>query len=155
MRLRCRVSSVTIIIIIVIIIISMSFAGSVCLNFLTVQRSSQSSTLQTIIGCRCHTTFQVFLNLRRRGRPTSIVFLLSLAGNLLVLVVILGDRARRTTTNYFLVNLSIADLLGILFMITVVQQKRLSKTLETIGIATRENRAEIYRKEMRILFVRR
>ena len=42
----------------------------------------------------------------------AIVFLLSLTGNLLVLVVVLSNKAMRTTTNYFLVNLSIADLLG-------------------------------------------
>jgi len=42
-----------------------------------------------------------------------LVFLLSLAGNLLVLIVVLSNKAMRTTTNYFLVNLSVADLLGL------------------------------------------
>lgn len=40
------------------------------------------------------------------------VFLLSLAGNGLVLFVVLGNRSMRTTTNYFLLNMSVADLLG-------------------------------------------
>jgi len=43
----------------------------------------------------------------------SAVFLLSLVGNLLVLFVVLSNRAMRTNTNYFLLNLSIADLLGL------------------------------------------
>ena len=41
-----------------------------------------------------------------------VVFLLSLTGNLLVLIVVLSNKAMRTTPNYFLVNLSVADLLG-------------------------------------------
>ena len=40
------------------------------------------------------------------------VFLLALFGNLLVLLVILTTRHMRSLTNYFLLNLSIADLLG-------------------------------------------
>jgi len=42
----------------------------------------------------------------------AVVFLLSLTGNLLVLIVVLSNKAMRTTTNYFLVNLSVADVLG-------------------------------------------
>ena len=44
-----------------------------------------------------------------------LVFLIGIAGNLLVLVVLVKNRELRTTTNYFLANLSVADLL-ILFV---------------------------------------
>ena len=42
----------------------------------------------------------------------AVVFLLSVAGNVLVLVVVHANRASRSVTNYFLLNLAIADLLG-------------------------------------------
>lgn len=40
------------------------------------------------------------------------VFLVALAGNVLVLLVVLMNRKMRSVTNYFLVNLAVADLLG-------------------------------------------
>ncbi|XP_066300256.1 neuropeptide FF receptor 2-like [Branchiostoma lanceolatum] len=41
----------------------------------------------------------------------SLIFLLSLAGNLLVCLVVVKDRSLRNVTNYFVVNLAISDLL--------------------------------------------
>ena len=43
------------------------------------------------------------------------VFLLALGGNILVLTVIFCNKGMRSVTNYFLLNLAIADLLGKLF----------------------------------------
>lgn len=40
------------------------------------------------------------------------VFLLAFLGNMLVIVVILSNRSMRSVTNYFLLNLAVADLLG-------------------------------------------
>lgn len=41
-----------------------------------------------------------------------LIFLLAIIGNLLVLLVIVSNKAMRNVTNYFLLNLAIADLLG-------------------------------------------
>ena len=41
-----------------------------------------------------------------------LLFLVSLVGNVMVLIVILGTKELQTVTNCFLLNLSVADLLG-------------------------------------------
>ena len=59
------------------------------------------------------------------GQPSTIVllcfyvpiFLLALSGNVLVTLIIVGNKNMRSVTNYFLLNLAIADLLGQSFMI--------------------------------------
>ena len=40
------------------------------------------------------------------------IFLLALSGNTMVFVIIVGNKNMRSVTNYFLLNLAIADLLG-------------------------------------------
>ena len=40
------------------------------------------------------------------------IFLLALGGNIMVMLVILSNKSMRSVTNYFLLNLAIADLLG-------------------------------------------
>ncbi len=42
----------------------------------------------------------------------SVVFILAVVGNIMVLVVILCNKAMRSVTNYFLVNLAVSDLMG-------------------------------------------
>lgn len=49
-----------------------------------------------------------------------LVFVVGVAGNLLVTLVILKDRDMRHSTNYFLMNLSVADLLVLLFCLPPV-----------------------------------
>ena len=40
------------------------------------------------------------------------IFLMAVGGNILVIAVILSNKAMRNVTNYFLLNLAISDLLG-------------------------------------------
>ncbi|XP_078680132.1 neuropeptide FF receptor 2-like [Branchiostoma floridae x Branchiostoma belcheri] len=49
----------------------------------------------------------------------SLIFLISLAGNLLVCLVVVKDRSLRNVTNYFVVNLAISDLLVTLLAMPV------------------------------------
>jgi len=48
-----------------------------------------------------------------------IVFLMSLVGNIFVLLVIRADKSIRNVTNYFLLNLAIADLLGRILLLYI------------------------------------
>lgn len=44
----------------------------------------------------------------------AVIFLTGVVGNIMVIIVVIRVRDMRTTTNYFLVNLSVADLLVLL-----------------------------------------
>lgn len=64
-----------------------------------------------------------------------VIFILGLVGNIMVILVVIKVRDMRTTTNYFLVNLSVADLLVLLICQPSAMLEFYSKDRWIIGSA--------------------
>lgn len=94
------------------------------------QRTSDSSVRPPPDNSSTETNSEVWIdsdvytfieNLNAHRQPMTIILIcfyvpvlvLAFVGNVLVLLVVLGNKAMRNATNYFLVNLALSDLLGI------------------------------------------